>query len=165
MRVLLLNGSHHKDGCSATALKEVEKTLHEECIETVWIHLGTKAIHDCIDCGTCSKTGYCVFKEDSLNETIDLINDIDGIIVGSPVYYASATGAITSFLDRLFYAGSRYLRHKPAACIVSARRAGTTASLDQLTKYFTINHFCFQDVFPIFSLLFEAHYLLTSHLY
>lgn len=139
MKVLMINGSPHQKGCTYTALKEVEKSLLEENIETCWLHIGTQAIHDCIDCGYCATHGMCIFKDDCLNKALELIQTCDGLIIGSPVYYASATGAITSFLDRLFYAGSHHLRFKPASAIVSARRAGTTASLDQLQKYFLIN--------------------------
>ena len=139
MKVLLINGSPHQHGCTYTALKEIEKSLMEEDIEVCWFQLGSKAIHGCIGCDHCATHGACVFKDDSLNEALKLIQTCDGIIVGSPVYYASATGTLTAFLDRLFYAGSKDLRFKPASAIVSARRAGTTASLDQLQKYFSIN--------------------------
>jgi multimeric flavodoxin WrbA len=141
MKVLLVNGSPHKDGCTHTALAEVAKTLKKEGIETEIFWVGIKPIIGCIACGKCAKLGRCVFK-DPVNEFLDIAKDADGFIFGSPVHYAAASGAITSFLDRVFFAdmnsgrGSFYL--KPGAAIVSARRAGTTAAFDQLNKYFTI---------------------------
>ncbi len=138
MKVLLLNGSPHKEGCINRALLEVEGALHAEGIHTELVHLGNKAIHGCIACGTCMKIGACVFEDDPVNEFIEKMKKADGLIVGSPVYYASANGALFSFLDRLFYAGGREFAYKPGAAIASARRAGTTATLDALNKYFTI---------------------------
>lgn len=138
MKVLLLNGSPHKEGCTNRALVEVEGALHAEGIHTEMVHLGNKAIHGCIACGTCMKIGACVFEDDPVNEFIEKMKKADGLIVGSPVYYASANGALFSFLDRLFYAGGREFAYKPGAAIASARRAGTTATLDALNKYFTI---------------------------
>ena len=138
MKVLLLNGSPHKEGCINRALLEVEGALHAEVIHTELVHLGNKAIHGCIACGTCMKIGACVFEDDPVNEFIEKMKKADGLIVGSPVYYASANGALFSFLDRLFYAGGREFAYKPGAAIASARRAGTTATLDALNKYFTI---------------------------
>ncbi len=138
MKVLLLNGSPHKEGCINRALLEVEGALHAEGIHTELVYLGNKAIHGCIACGTCMKIGACVFEDDPVNEFIEKMKKADGLIVGSPVYYASANGALFSFLDRLFYAGGREFAYKPGAAIASARRAGTTATLDALNKYFTI---------------------------
>ncbi len=138
MKVLLLNGSPHKEGCTNRALLEVAGSLKAEGINTELVHLGNKAIHGCIACGTCMKKGACVFEDDPVNEFIEKMKQADGLIVGSPVYYASANGTLFSFLDRLFYAGGRNFAHKPGAAIASARRAGTTATLDALNKYFTI---------------------------
>ncbi|WP_097006755.1 flavodoxin family protein [Lacrimispora amygdalina] len=138
MNVLLLNGSPHREGCTNRALLEVEGALNAEGIDTELVHMGTKAIHGCIACGACMKIGACVFEDDPVNEFIEKMKLADGLIVGSPVYYASANGALFSFLDRLFYAGGRNFAHKPGAAIASARRAGTTATLDALNKYFTI---------------------------
>lgn len=142
MKVLLVNGGPHEKGCTYTALKEIEKVLREENIETEIFWIGTKAIAGCIACHTCEKTHKCVFN-DCVNEFLLKAKEADGFIFGSPVHYAAATGAITSFMDRLFYAnmlgGHNAFKLKPAAAIVSARRAGTTAALDQLNKYFSIS--------------------------
>jgi len=141
LTVLLINGSPHEHGCTYTALHEIEKTLHEEGIETRMLHVGRLAIPGCLGCGACfrAKKGRCMAYDDIVNETLALAAECDGLIVGSPVHYASAAGALTALLDRMFYAGSRALANKPAAAVVSARRAGTTAALDQLNKYFTIS--------------------------
>ena len=139
MKVLLVNGGPHKEGCTYTALREVEKELNNEGIETEIFWVGVKPISGCIACGKCSEIGKCVF-DDVVNEFAEKCKDADGFIFGTPVHYASASGAITSFMDRLFYsASSDIFRLKPAATIVSARRAGTTATMDQLNKYYSIN--------------------------
>ena len=143
MKVLLVNGGPHKNGCTYTALEEVSKTLQEEGIETEIFWIGIKPIAGCIACKTCAKTGKCVF-DDVVNEFVEKAKEADGFIFGSPVHYAGATGAITSFMDRVFYSASsggkaEYFLYKPAAAISSARRAGTTATYDQLNKYFGIN--------------------------
>lgn len=137
MKVLLINGSSHKEGCTNRALTEVSGALGGEGIETEMIQIGNKAIHGCIACGKCAETGRCVFHDDPVNEILDKMEQADGLIVGSPVYYASANGSLFALLDRLFYAG-RDFAYKPGAAIASARRAGTTATLDALNKYFTI---------------------------
>ena len=138
MKVLLINGSSHKSGCTYTALAEIEKELNKEGIYTEIFQIGNKPIRGCIGCGRCNNN-RCIFNDDIVNEALEKCEDIDGIIVGSPVYYASANGALTSLLDRMFYAGGKLLKYKPAAAIASARRAGTTATVDQLNKYFTIS--------------------------
>lgn len=140
MKVLLLNGSPHKNGCTNTALEEISKTLNSEGIETEIFFIGTDAISPCKACWACKKLGKCVIK-DKVNEFIEKAENSDGFIFGSPVHYASASGIITTFLDRAFVAGSakQVFRMKPGAAIVSARRAGTTATLDQLNKYFMIS--------------------------
>lgn len=143
MKVLLVNGGPHKNGCTYTALEEVSKTLQEEGIETEIFWIGIKPIAGCIACKTCAKTRKCVF-DDVVNEFVEKAKEADGFIFGSPVHYAGATGAITSFMDRVFYSASsggkaEYFLYKPAAAISSARRAGTTATYDQLNKYFGIN--------------------------
>ena len=139
MKVLLVNGGPHKEGCTYTALKEVEKELNNEGIETEIFWVGVKPITGCIACGKCSEIGKCVF-DDVVNEFAEKCKDADGFIFGTPVHYASASGSITSFMDRLFYStSSDIFRLKPAATIVSARRAGTTSTMDQLNKYFSIN--------------------------
>lgn len=143
MKVILVNGGPHKEGCTYTALSEVAKTLNEEGIETEIFWVGNKPIAGCIACKSCAKTGKCVF-DDVVNEFVEKAKDVDGFIFGSPVHYAAATGAITSFMDRVFYSASqagkadRFL-FKPASTVISARRAGTTATYDQLNKYFGIN--------------------------
>lgn len=142
MKVILVNGSPHEKGCTYTALMEVSKTLIQEGIDTEIFWLGTKPIAGCIACQSCAKTGHCVF-DDKVNEFLDLASGADGFMFGSPVHYAAASGAITSFMDRVFYCdslgkGNTTFYMKPAAAVISARRAGTTATFDQLIKYFTI---------------------------
>ena len=134
MKVLLVNGSPHKNGSTYTALCEVEKALNSEGIETSIVWLGTEAISGCLACGYCSRNGKCV-KNDIVNEFAQRAKNADGFVFGTPVHYAGASGAIVSFLDRLFYSASGSLRHKPAAVITAARRGGTTAAYDQLIKY------------------------------
>ena len=141
-KVLLVNGSPHKEGCTYTALTEVAKTLNEEDIDTEIFWIGIKPLAGCIACKKCAKTGRCAFDDD-VNDFLDIAKDADGFIFGSPVHYAAASGAITSFMDRVFYAdlqsGKQSFYLKPAAAVISARRAGTTAAFDQLNKYFTIS--------------------------
>lgn len=142
MKVILVNGSPHRKGCTYTALMEVAKTLEAEGIDAEIFQIGNKAISGCIACGKCSEGGRCVF-DDKVNEFLDIAEEADGFVFGSPVHFAAASGVITSFMDRVFYAGRRseqkpfYL--KPAAAVISARRGGTTATFDQLNKYFTIS--------------------------
>lgn len=138
MKVLLLNGSPHEKGCTNRALVEVEKSLSQEGIETELLHIGNQAVHGCIGCGKCGQTGRCVFTEDPVNSVLEKMEHAQGLVIGSPVYYASANGSLYSFLDRLFSAGNCFA-FKPAAAVASARRAGTTAALDTLNKYFTIS--------------------------
>ena len=138
MKVLLVNGSPHEFGCTYTALKEVADTLVNEGIEPEIFWLGTKAISGCTGCGGCRKKGSCII-DDCVNEFVKKAAETDGFIFGSPVHYAAASGAITSFLDRVFYSGSKHFYLKPGACVLSARRGGTTAAFDQLNKYFTIS--------------------------
>ena len=145
MKVILVNGSPHKEGCTFTALSEVSKTLNKEGIDTEIFWIGNKPLAGCTACRSCGKTGKCIFN-DSVNEFLDLAQSADGYIFGSPVHYAAASGAITSFMDRAFYtdlhgsltSGVSRFKLKPAACVVSARRAGTTATFDQLNKYFSL---------------------------
>lgn len=142
MKVLLFNGSPNKEGCTYTALSEIAKTLNGEGIETKIFHVGNEAVASCKACGACSKLGKCVIN-DKVNEFVELAQAYDAYVIGSPVHYASSSGATVAFLDRAFYSASRsgkkVFPHKPAVAIASARRAGTTATLDQLNKYFTIN--------------------------
>lgn len=132
MKVLLVNGSLNKKGCTYTALEE-------SGIETEIFHIGNKPIVGCIGCSSCKKTGKC-FMNDEVNEFVEKAKHADGFVFGSPVYYASAAGPLVSFLDRVFYSGGKYMAFKPGASIASARRAGTTATFDQLNKYFTISN-------------------------
>jgi multimeric flavodoxin WrbA len=138
MKVLMLNGSSHEKGCTNRALLEAAKSLDEEGIDTEIVHIGNEAVHGCIGCGKCRKNGLCVFEGDPVNAVIAKMEQADGLIVGSPVYYASANGSLYSFLDRLFCAGNAFA-FKPAAAVTSARRAGTTATLDTINKYFTFS--------------------------
>lgn len=139
MNVILVNGSPHEHGCTYTALSEVKNTLEQEGIGTEIFWIGTKPLAGCIACMKCSTLKRCVFN-DRVNDFLAIAANFDGYIFGSPVHWAAAGGAITSFMDRAFYAGGHsgkdlfYL--KPAAVVVSARRAGTTATFDQLNKYF-----------------------------
>jgi multimeric flavodoxin WrbA len=139
MNVLLINGSPHKNGCTFTALSEIAGELERQGIETRIFPIGTKAIRGCIACRKCRETGYCACSDDPINECIDLMKKADGIIVGSPVYYASPNGALLALLDRVFYAGSSAFAYKPAAAIVSCRRGGAASAFDALNKYFTIS--------------------------
>lgn len=141
MKVLLINGSPKVNGCTYTALTEVAKELEKENIETEIFHVGTKPIRGCMACGACSRddSHKCVFNDDTVNIALEKAKDADGFIFGSPVHYAAASGQITSFLDRFFYAGDGF-QYKPGAAIVSCRRAGSTAAFEQLNKYFTISN-------------------------
>ncbi|MDR1950867.1 MAG: flavodoxin family protein [Bacteroidales bacterium] len=139
MKVILINGSPNEFGSTFTALSEVAKTLNQEGIETEIIHIGKNAMQGCTACRKCrGEANQCVFN-DLVNEVAEKAKEADGFVFGAPVYYASANGSMSAFLDRLFYSQGRYFAHKPGAAVVAARRAGTTASLDQLNKYFTIN--------------------------
>ncbi len=140
MKVLLLNGSSHPHGCTDTALREVASALENAGIHTEILFLGNDPVRDCTACGACANIpGKCVFDDDIVNRIIEKARESDGFVFGTPVYYAHPSGRILSILDRVFYAGKSAFVHKPAAAIASARRAGTTASLDVLQKYFTIS--------------------------
>lgn len=142
MKVLLFNGSSNHNGCTYTALSEVAEALGENNIETEIYHIGNSPIADCTGCQYCRNAGNgkCIVNSDCVNECIDKCKYADGFIFGSPVYYAHPSGRLLSFMDRLFYAGGENLAFKPAAAVVSARRAGTTAALDPIIKHFTINN-------------------------
>ena len=142
MKVLLFNGSPHKKGCTFIALEEIQHTLSEEEIDSEIYQIGIEPISACRACYACSKIGKCII-EDKVNDFLDYAADFDGFIFGSPVHYGSCCGGITTFLDRVFFTAFQSGRgnifmHKPGAAIVSARRAGATAALDQLNKYFLI---------------------------
>lgn len=140
MKVLLVNGSPNKKGCTDTALGEVEKELNKQDIETEVFYIGKKPIRGCTACAKCLESGKCVFDDDAVNIALDKAEKSDGFIFGSPVHYAGASGFITSFLDRCFFAGSDRFAYKPGAAVVSCRRGGATAAFDQLNKYFTISN-------------------------
>ena len=138
-KVILLNGSAHQHGCTATALDEMVKVFCEEGIETEVIQVGSKPIRGCISCNKCEESGRCVF-DDLVNEVAVKFEKADGMVVGSPVYYASPNGNILSFMDRLFYSTHFSKQMKVGAAVVSCRRGGNTASFDVLNKYFTISN-------------------------
>lgn len=138
MKILLLNGSPHKNGTTFAALSEVAKSLNEEGIETEIIQVGHLGVMGCLGCGGCYHTGKCVI-DDKVNEVARLFEKCDGLIVGSPVHYAAPSGAVISFLDRLFYSTRFDKRDKIGASVVCARRGGCTAAFDVLNKYFTIS--------------------------
>lgn len=138
MKVILINGSPHSKGSTFTALNELSNTLNNEGIETNIIQVGDKVIRGCLACNQCRNTGKCVI-DDEVNKVAKLLEEADGLVVGSPVYYASANGTLISFLDRLFYSTKIDLTMKVGASIVSCRRSGASATFDQLNKYFTIS--------------------------
>lgn len=139
MKVLLINGSPHEKGCTYTALHEVEMALQKNGVETEIYHIGIKPVRGCIACGNCQRTGECIFSDDPANEMLKLMKEADGVVIGSPVYYAGPNGALCALLDRAFFADGGSLAFKPAAAVVSARRGGTTATFDRLNKYFSMN--------------------------
>ena len=137
MKVILVNGSSRNNGCTQTALQEVARALQEEGIETEHFFIGNEPLSDCIACRRCREIGKCVL-EDSVNRFVEKARECDGFVFGSPVYYAHPSGRLLSFMDRAFYSGGSAFAYKPAAAVLSARRAGTTASFDVINKYFTI---------------------------
>ncbi len=138
MKVLLINGSPNAKGCTYTALSEVEKTLNGQGIKTEILHVGNKDIRGCIGCRKCKTEGKCVF-DDLVNEAAPKFEQADGIVLGSPVYFASANGTLVSFADRLFYSVTFDKSMKVGAAVVSARRGGCSATFDEINKYFTIS--------------------------
>ena len=138
MKVLMLNGSPHSDGSVFTAMREVEKTLRSEGIDVEMIHVGARAIRGCIACRRCSELGRCVF-DDEVNEIAEKFKECDGLVIGSPVYYAAPNPTLVALLDRLFYSTPFPKTMKVGAAIVSARRGGCTATFDALNKYFAIS--------------------------
>ena len=138
MKALLINGSPHANGCTFTALNIVAEELQKNGIETEIVHIGNKDIRGCIACGKCAELGRCVFN-DMVNEVAPKFEQADGLVVGSPVYYAGPNGTLTNLLDRLFFSTPFDKRMKVGAAVVSARRGGTTAAFDRLNKYFTIS--------------------------
>lgn len=138
-KILLINGSPHEHGCTYTALKEVADTLAAGGVDSEFVYLGTKPVAGCIACGSCAGTGRCAFG-DQVNEVLEKLDEYDGIVTGSPVYYAGPSGQICAFLDRLFYASGGRMAGKLAAAVVSCRRGGASAAFDRLNKYFTISN-------------------------
>lgn len=138
MKVLLINGSPRKNGNTGIALSEVARALEENGIDTEIVSIGTKAVQGCIACGKCSETGRCAFNDSLYNEIREKIETADGLVVGSPVYYAGPNGSLCALLDRLFYSSSGFLKYKPAAAVAVCRRGGASATFDRLNKYFTI---------------------------
>jgi len=141
MKVLLVNGSPNKDGCTFTALSEVASALKGEGVDSEIFHIGVKPVRGCTACGKCfeHRNNKCIFTDDVCNELSAKIAEADGLVVGSPVYYSGPNGALCALLDRVFYSASRNFKHKPAACVVSCRRGGASAAFDRLNKYFTIS--------------------------
>ncbi|MCM1320362.1 MAG: flavodoxin family protein [Muribaculaceae bacterium] len=140
MKVLVINGSAHLNGCTDRALREVEETLHANGIDTERINIGNKDVRGCISCNFCREHGRCVFN-DVVNEAAVKFADADGLVVGSPTYYAGCNGQVLSFLDRLFYSTSAAVNKtmKVGAAVISSRRAGSTSAFDEINKYFTIS--------------------------
>lgn len=138
MKVLLINGSPHKEGNTFIALSEVAKVLENEKIETKIVHIGMKAIQGCIACNKCAELGHCVFQDEVYEKVRTALADADGLVVGSPVYYAGPNGSLCALLDRVFYSCHELLEYKPAAAVAVCRRGGASATFDRLNKYFMI---------------------------
>ena len=140
MKVLIINGSPNKEGCTYTALKEMEGVLNANNIETEWVYLGKKPVAGCIACFYCKEHGHC-FQQDAVQDLQKRVAEFDGLIVGSPVYYSGPTGQVISFLDRLFFGGFQaMMQGKPGCAVVSCRRGGASATFEQLNQYFTISN-------------------------
>ena len=139
MHVLLLNGSPNAEGCTFTALSEIAATLKAENVTSEIFQLGKKPVRGCIACGACRERGACAFQDDALPVLVEAAKRADGIVIGSPVYYAGPNGALCALLDRLFFSAGSFLKGKPGAAVVSCRRGGASAAFDRLNKYFTIN--------------------------
>ncbi len=140
MKVLMLNGSTHENGTTAAALKIIADELKAQGVDSEIVCVGTAAVHSCTGCMGCQKLGKCVFGDDPVNAIGEKVKEADGYIFAAPVHYASPSGAVIALLDRLFYSQGRHMKFKPAAAVVAARRAGTTASYDVLNKYIQINN-------------------------
>ena len=138
MKVVLVNGSPNEKGCTYTALKEMADEFGRQGVETEIVHIGKAAIHGCIGCGYCRKAGRCVF-DDAVNALAEKLVEADGLVFGSPVFYAGISGQLKCFMDRLFYSQGARLAGKPAAAVVSARRGGCATTFDDINRFFTIN--------------------------
>ena len=139
-KILLINGSPHKEGCTYTALCEVAEALEKNDVETQLVQIGVKPVAGCIVCGKCRETGKCVFDDDAVNRISEKLDEYAGMVVGSPVYYAGPSGQICAFLDRLFYSNGGRMAGKIGAAVVSCRRGGASAAFDRLNKYFQISN-------------------------
>ena len=139
MKVLLINGSPNREGNTFCALRECASEIEKHGVETEVFHIGASQVRGCIGCGGCVEKGTCVFADDILPELLEKMKAADGIIIGSPTYYAGPNGALCALLDRAFFSGGRDLRYKPSAAVAVCRRGGASAALDRLNKYFTIN--------------------------
>lgn len=139
MKVLLINCSPHEHGVTDAALGEVARTLERDGIETERFYAGSGPIQPCTGCAGCGKLGRCVY-DDAVNEAVEKLKTCDGLIVGTPVHYAAASGIASNLLGRMFFSGGRYLRFKPAAAVAVCRRAGATSAIDELNKFFTYAH-------------------------
>ena len=139
MKILLINGSPNENGCTYTALREAEKALNDQGAKTELLQIGRGPVRGCIACGGCRKAGRCVFDDDMANEIADRIAGADGVIIGTPVYFAGANGALCALLDRVFYFSGRRFAGKPGAAVVSCRRGGASSAFDRINKYFTIS--------------------------
>ena len=140
MHVLMINGSPHREGCTYTALSEVACQLEAQGIEADFFHIGSDAIQGCTGCRSCAESGRCIFEDDPVNDCVDLARKADGIVIGSPVYYAGPNGSLCAFLDRMFYLKAAGYAYKPGAAVVNCRRGGASAAFDRLNKYFTISN-------------------------
>lgn len=140
MKVLLINGSPHRDGNTFLALTEAAEVLKKENIVVEFIHIGNKAVQGCTACNKCSDFGRCVFQDEPYNKIREGLQEADGLIIGTPVYYAGANGALCAVLDRVFYSCGELLQYKPGAAIAVCRRGGASAALDRLNKYFPISN-------------------------
>ena len=139
MKVILVNGSPKEKGCTYTALKEVEKQLNKNDIETEVFWIGNKPISGCLGCGRCLKTGKCVI-DDKVNEFLEKVKEADGFVFGSPVHFAASSGMLSSFMDRVFYGRGKLFANKVASAVVSCRRGGATAAVDEINKYFLMTN-------------------------
>lgn len=139
MKVILVNGSPKEKGCTYTALKEVEKQLNKNDIETEIFWIGNKPVSGCLGCGGCLKTGKCVI-DDKVNEFLGKVKEADGFIFGSPVHFAASSGMLSSFMDRVFYGRGKLFANKVASAVVSCRRGGATAAVDEINKYFLMTN-------------------------
>lgn len=140
MKVLLINGSPKKEGNTFLALSEIASTLNKSGVNTKIVHIGNKPVHGCIGCNKCAENDGCVFHDEAYDSIAAELKGIDGIVVGSPVYYAGPNGALCAVLDRIFYSHGKLLQYKPAAAVVACRRGGASATFDRLNKYFTISN-------------------------